>query len=484
MVTRNGIHTTKSGLHESMGRVIHHPTPLTIPSAPYRTNFNVRVAFATTEYGAYGQERGGLGYYLERAVPLLAADGHDCEVFLASGAAGETPGVVWDHEGFRIQRLGDEPTPFDRIRLPRQVRHHLRSAWIIAGALADAHARTPFEVLQVPNYGISGLFVDIPVPAVMRFSSHAPTWHSAAGVPRRRRVIFGEMLQHLAIRRAELHYAPSHFVADLIQRETGHGVDVIPPPAPPRPDRSGWDRQWVMQVASERPYVVHAGQLGRAKGTDLVAAAAMEFMEHCEGLHIHFCGRDAGAANSIELLQREYPDRLHYHGQISPNRLHPLMDGSVAIIAPPRADNLPNVVIEAMMFGTPVIGVRGASIDELVVDGESGFLVPSEDSCALADAVVRLVQLEQSHRQALGINARDTIEALLNANDTIAALAALYQEAAEARIGTRAPRRLTAASILLRLTAADLRIRLRHAISTSGRRVREWSHTSGVPGGR
>jgi glycosyltransferase involved in cell wall biosynthesis len=53
-------------------------------------------------------------------------------------------------------------------------------------------------------------------------------------------------------------------------------------------------------------------------------------------------------------------------------------------------DNLPNTVIESLLLGTPVIGSRGASIDELVVDEVSGLLVEIENPRALADAMVRV----------------------------------------------------------------------------------------------
>jgi glycosyltransferase involved in cell wall biosynthesis len=53
-------------------------------------------------------------------------------------------------------------------------------------------------------------------------------------------------------------------------------------------------------------------------------------------------------------------------------------------------DNLPNTAIESLALGVPVVGTAGASIDELVVHGESGLLVPPADAAALADAMVEV----------------------------------------------------------------------------------------------
>lgn len=50
------------------------------------------------------------------------------------------------------------------------------------------------------------------------------------------------------------------------------------------------------------------------------------------------------------------------------------------------------VVIEAMAGGSPVIGARVGGIPEIVVDGESGLLVPPGDVAALRAAMQRLIE--------------------------------------------------------------------------------------------
>lgn len=430
----------------------------------------MRIAFLTSEYGDFGSERGGLGYYLARTAPLVAARGHDCEVFLCSGASDEEAGT-FDHGRVRVQRLAAGPTPFDGLRHPPQVRHHLRSAWALAGGLAEAHRHTRFDVVQVPNYGISGLFADVAAPVVMRFSSHAPTWHDAAGVPRNLRVTFSELLQGRAIGRADRHYAPSRFVAELVQAETGWAVDVLRPPAPPGPSLDGRDEAWAREVTGGADYLLHAGQLGRAKGTDLVLEAASAVLDRRTDLHLHLCGRDAGAGDAIRSLQERWPDRVQCHGQVSLERLHSLMAGAMAVVAPSRADNLPNVVIEAMSLGAAVVGVKGASIDELVVDGESGYLAAPEDARSLASAIDRIVALPGPARESLGSRARSQIRALLAEEQTIDALVSYYESAARLSVDPRLSRDRMAIGVRLRLAATGYPIKARNALVAMRRRI-------------
>jgi glycosyltransferase involved in cell wall biosynthesis len=53
-------------------------------------------------------------------------------------------------------------------------------------------------------------------------------------------------------------------------------------------------------------------------------------------------------------------------------------------------DGIPNVLVEAMAAGAPVVASGVSGIPELVESGVNGLLVPPEDPQALADALLRL----------------------------------------------------------------------------------------------
>src|SRR5262249_26292293 len=55
------------------------------------------------------------------------------------------------------------------------------------------------------------------------------------------------------------------------------------------------------------------------------------------------------------------------------------------------SDNLPTVIMEAMLAGTPVISTRLAGIPEMIVSGEDGVLVEPKDPAALAEAMSKLL---------------------------------------------------------------------------------------------
>jgi len=61
------------------------------------------------------------------------------------------------------------------------------------------------------------------------------------------------------------------------------------------------------------------------------------------------------------------------------------------IAVPSLCDPLPLVVLEAMGAGKPVVGTRSGGCQDMIVEGQSGFVVPPGDSAALADKLAFLL---------------------------------------------------------------------------------------------
>ena len=88
-------------------------------------------------------------------------------------------------------------------------------------------------------------------------------------------------------------------------------------------------------------------------------------------------------------------------------------------------EGLPMVVLEAMTLGTVVIGTRSPGVTELVVDGQTGLLVPQRDPEAFATAIVRLLR-SSSLQGELRAGATREMATHYDADEWIAGIEALY----------------------------------------------------------
>ena len=98
------------------------------------------------------------------------------------------------------------------------------------------------------------------------------------------------------------------------------------------------------------------------------------------------------------------------------------------------SDNLPTVIVEAMLAGMPVVSTRVAGIPEMITDGESGFLVSPKDPTALAAAIEKLLA-DPLLAMRLGTRGRGVAEEKFSIEKTTRALKHLLVD----RCGVRPP---------------------------------------------
>jgi len=108
-----------------------------------------------------------------------------------------------------------------------------------------------------------------------------------------------------------------------------------------------------------------------------------------------------------------------------------VLDALDILMAPSLWEGFGLVVLEAMARGIPVLASRVGSLPELVVDGETGLLVPPADVDALAGALARLLSdasLRAQLGNAAGVRARDAFSLPRMIEETLEA----YREALDA----------------------------------------------------
>jgi glycosyltransferase involved in cell wall biosynthesis len=78
-------------------------------------------------------------------------------------------------------------------------------------------------------------------------------------------------------------------------------------------------------------------------------------------------------------------------------------------VFPSLVEGLPNVLMEAMARGMPVITTEACGMTDMIENGFSGVLIPPADAAAPEDAILRLANCEERRRK-LGTAARETMQ--------------------------------------------------------------------------
>jgi len=367
----------------------------------------LRIAFLSPEFVTDESGSGGLASYVYRISKALMNLGHEVEVFMS--VFGNNSGTSFLN-GIRVERARvAQNVPFriiSRLRLPRylhvhQTYVHIRKSLGISEAFARREEEKPFDFVQSSDVGVPGLFVKKRHrrPLLVRCSWARDLCLKADGTPDVFDVRCVSRLERMLIRRADISYAPSRFLANHYS-DKGLKVAALRPPflldATPS-ENLPWELP--------QRFLFHFGTLGPIKGTDVLAEAlplvwreepdfvmvlAGEFRKWTEkGLK-----SDPDIFNEYSNVWRDRAKQVIWLREIKKPQLYAVLKRAEATVLPSRCDNLPNTAIESLLLGVPVIGTLNSSLDELVEPGMNGETVPIGDPAALARAMIKVWRRE------------------------------------------------------------------------------------------
>lgn len=94
-------------------------------------------------------------------------------------------------------------------------------------------------------------------------------------------------------------------------------------------------------------------------------------------------------------------------------------------------DGLPQMLMEAMACGVPVISTRLVGIPDLIIDGETGLLAEPNNTADLADRLLRLIN-DRGLRSTLARNGRVQVEQLFDLSHCLTPLFNKFQQSRKA----------------------------------------------------
>ena len=205
-----------------------------------------------------------------------------------------------------------------------------------------------------------------------------------------------------------------------------HGVDL--------------DRFQPVASRADGPFrILTVGTLRECKGLPDLIEACRLLGERGVAFQCAIVG-DGEERRGLERLIRSVglADRIRITGFLAQEDLIPLYQHAGAVVLPALSEShfgIPNILLEALAVGTPVICTALPSLSEFMRDGVHGIFVPEQSPPALADAIEALAR-DPARGRAIGAAGREQIEALFDARINTGVLETLFRAAAA---GPRAP---------------------------------------------
>lgn len=155
--------------------------------------------------------------------------------------------------------------------------------------------------------------------------------------------------------------------------------------------------------------ILSIGHLIKIKGHDLTIQAFKKLVEKYQNLHLIIIG-DGPEKEFLQSLVDELGlrDKVEFVGQVNHGKAMEYVSICDLFVLPSWNEGFGMVYIEAMAHGKPVVGVEGQGINDVIIDGENGFLARPRDIDSLYEKVKILLDDKELVSQ-IALRAKETI---------------------------------------------------------------------------
>jgi glycosyltransferase involved in cell wall biosynthesis len=293
-----------------------------------------------------------------------------------------------------------------------------RAIWRLTSGAQIAVARHRIDVLMMEeSFGwAADVRMAIAIPVVVTL--HGPHWlhRTRAGKPGPGPDQRREAWEAAGLQRIDGIISPSRDVLERTRAEWG--LPDVPTTVIGNPVHIGPLIQPAADVAA--PHLLFVGRFDRIKGADVLIDAFSRIAAAHPACKLTFVGPDSGVEQSdgstlhltdaLAALPALVRDRVAALGHRTRDEITEIRRQHPITLITSRYETFGVALIEAMAAGSAVVSTRVGGCGEILRDGETGLLVPSEDPAALADACLKLLG-DPALVQRLGAAARADVAA-------------------------------------------------------------------------
>lgn len=378
--------------------------------------------FVSQEYP--GGRMGGVGRYIHQLARTIAGFGHHVHV-LTRGEGHDRVDFedsIWVHRP--VPRDAPAPPP-DGMAMPAQIWAH---ATTMLAELRVVMSRTTVTAVYAPIWDCeaAAIVLDGSVPVVTGLQTMLRFWldshpHHAddADFVRDFATPVLALESHLLRESAALHANSA-----AIARDIAAAYDVALDPSRTEVVPLGLEDWFCAPGVVPDPLpngalrLLFVGRLESRKGIDVLLDVLPRLLRRHPGLHVDLVGNDTIPASDGRTyraafeaeLPMDLAARVRFHGEVADERLRGFYRACDIFVAPSRFESFGLILVEAMMFGKPVVSCRTGGITEVVEDGHTALLAEPGDAVTLEACLEKLIG-DATLRDGMGTAGRQRYEA-------------------------------------------------------------------------
>jgi glycosyltransferase involved in cell wall biosynthesis len=172
------------------------------------------------------------------------------------------------------------------------------------------------------------------------------------------------------------------------------------------PRRSGPEMRAELGIAPDRLVIGKVGRLFPLKGHEFVIAAARQIVAACpQALFLLIGDGILRPQYEQQIREQRLSNHFLFTGLVRPERIPDLLQATDLVVHTSQWEGLARVLPQALLAGKPVVSYDIGGAREVVIPGETGYLLPRDAVAPLAEAVIELAGKPEL-RQRMGETGR------------------------------------------------------------------------------
>jgi glycosyltransferase involved in cell wall biosynthesis len=381
----------------------------------------MHIAFLTPEYPHERvQHAAGIGTSIKNLVLALVKK----EVTVSVFVYGQKEDAILEEEDLKIHLIkAQKYKAFGWFRHRKYIQNYL-NIYIVSEGI---------DLVEAPDWTGITAFMNLKAPVVIRFHG-SDTYF--CHLEQRKQKAKNFWFEKMAISKAQAFIAPTHFAGELSQKLFGIKNKTI------QTIHYGLELDQFQNASPsvyENGLILYIGTIIRKKGVLELPVIFNKVRKKYPNAQLVLIGSDSydiqtKSKSTWELVQQEFEnedlEHVSYFGKIPYEEVQEYIKKANVCVFPTFAETLGMVTIESMALQKPVVNSNIGWSQELIVDGESGYLVHPKDHDAFADKIVGLLQ-DNILCSAIGRAARTRVETVFDIEKTVAQNITFYKSIIE-----------------------------------------------------